>query len=326
MAQLACFSTTDIAPPERLARWDAELWKPVAPFRTQSVDPVFEGNASFARIGPIHLLRIAASAHRLERDDRAPGLGRRGLATLIVQRSGASTITQYGRQMKLEPGAWTICDADRPFSLTSMQAGEQLILLLPRDRLGIGTVLTGYIARDFGASGGTARLLPRYLSSLLEELGSVADGNCGELADMAAQLVRLALFEARQAAPPISMRETLRLRVKDYVRRNLRDPALSIDRVAAAFGCTKRHLHKVFTGDETTLSQFIWTQRLENCRDALENPHLTRQSVTEIAFMWGFNNSAHFSKAFKERFGLPPGSFRERAIEPRGVHALLQVA
>ncbi len=115
------------------------------------------------------------------------------------------------------------------------------------------------------------------------------------------------------------MRETLRLRVKDYVRRNVRDPALSIDRVATAFGCTKRHLHKVFSGDEMTLSQFVWSERLERCREALSNPRMAQHSITEIAFMWGFNNSAHFSKTFKERFGAPPGLFRERSGRDGGI-------
>jgi AraC-like DNA-binding protein len=190
----------------------------------------------------------------------------------------------------------------------------------------LGAAFGNNVARNFGDASGTARLLPCYLASLFEELSGVAAGNCSELADMAAQLVRLALLEARQATTPISMRETLRLRVKDYVRRNLRDPALSIDRVALAFGCTKRHLHKVFTGDETTLSQFIWAQRLESCREALRNPHLLRHSITEIAFMWGFNNSAHFSKAFKERFGLPPGIFRGRGSAPADAGPLLHAA
>jgi AraC-like DNA-binding protein len=326
MAQLACFTTRDIAPRERIAFWDAQLWNPVAPFRTESTSAVFEGDACHARLGSIHLFRIAATAHRLE-CDAAIGRGdRRGLAALVVQRRGNATVSQGGREVLLEPGAWAICDADRFFAIGSADEGEQLLVLLPRERLGIGSCLANHTARNFGDASGTARLLPRYLAGLFDELSAVADSNCSELADMAAQLVRLALFEARQAIPPISMRETLRLRVKDYVRRNLRDPALSIERVAAAFGCTKRHLHKVFTGDEMTLSQFIWVQRLEGCRDALRNPNLARHSITEIAFMWGFNNSAHFSKAFKERFGLPPGSFRGRAADSRALRPLLQAA
>lgn len=326
MAALAYFSTREVAPRERLVQWDARLWTPVAPFQTESAGTPFEADAGYARLGPVHLFRIAATAHRLTRAAIIDRGDRRGLATLVMQRRGTAIVGQSGRNVTLNPGAWTICDADRAFVIDNPGEGEQLILLIPRDRLGLGSGLANYTARHFGDAAGTARLLPRYLAGLFDEMAAVADGNGGELADLAAQLVRLALFEARQATPPISMRETLRLRVKDYVRRNLRDPALSIERVATAFGCTKRHLHKVFTGDEMTLSHFIWAQRLDSCRDALRNAQLARHSITEIAFMWGFNNSAHFSKAFKERFGLPPGIYRERAAASDTAPMILHAA
>ncbi|WP_404714115.1 helix-turn-helix domain-containing protein [Sphingomonas sp. MMS24-J13] len=321
MAQLAHFTTDEIAPEERLSRWDASLWKPLVPFRTEAAGEPFSGKASFGRLGPLHLFRIVASAHRLARSPEAvlPAGTGAGLIQLVVQREGVATLRQAGRDLALEPGMWAICDAERAFTMTSGGAGEQLIVLLPRDRLAIAGSVTMHIVRGFGASGGTGRLLPRYLAGLLDEIAAIDDSNCGELADMAAQLVRLALFEARYAAPPVSMRETLRLRVKDYVRRNVRDPALSIARVATAFGCTKRHLHKVFSGDELSLSQFVWSERLERCREALSNPRMAQHSITEISFMWGFNNSAHFSKSFKDRYGLPPGLFREhqRCIDTR---------
>jgi AraC family transcriptional activator of tynA and feaB len=324
MVELASFSAGQVAPRERIARWDAQVWTPVSSFRTEALSVPFEGEARHAHMGPVHLFRVSATAHRLTRTAAPDPADRRGLAMLVVQQRGTATVTQGGREIELEPGAWTVCDADRRFGILSPQGGEQLILLIPRDRLGLGTGLGSYASRRYGDAGGTARLLPCYLTGLFEELDAAADSNCAELADIATQLVRLALFEARQSVPPISMRETLRLRVKDHVRRNLRNPAMSIESVAAAFGCTKRHLHKVFIDDEMTLSQFIWAQRLESCREALRNPHLVRHSITEISFMWGFNNSAHFSKAFKGRFGLPPGTFRERSIatgaEPAFLH------
>lgn len=320
MAQLARFTTDGVAARERLSRWDAALWGLVAPLRT-TADATFEGDANYGSIGPINVLLIDASAHCLRHDESAAKRMHGGLVQLIVQRRGVSSVTQSGRELQLQPGCWTICDTDRPFAVTSPERGEQLIMLMPRERLGLGRCLPAHAARVFGDTGGTARLLPCYLAGLMDEIGGVDDSNRSELADMAAQLVRLSLFEARHATPPVSMRETLRLRVKDYVRRNLRDPALSIDGVATAFGCTKRHLHKVFSGGEATLNQFIWQQRLECCREALTSPRLARHSITEIAFMWGFNNSAHFSKAFKERFGVPPGHFRERAAEPRRLPA-----
>jgi AraC-like DNA-binding protein len=36
-------------------------------------------------------------------------------------------------------------------------------------------------------------------------------------------------------------------------------------------------------------------------------------SICEIAFSRGFNDSAHFSRSFKDRFGVSPREFRTRA-------------
>jgi AraC-like DNA-binding protein len=311
---------------ERLSVWDARLWRAFLPVQTQAIGNQFEGEARFASVGLLHLVRITADRHRVERlIDEQRGVS--GLVQLIVQRKGSAQITQFGREAILAPGEWTICDADRPFVVASGDESEQIILLLPRDRVTTGANdLALHAARTFGEAGvgGTARLLPSYLATLFDEIGAVEDSACDELVDMAAQLARLALSEARRSIPTVTRRETLRLRVKDYIRRNLRDPALSIDRVANAFRCTKRHLHKVFSEDATTLNQFIWAERLNRCRESLSNPSLMRHSITEVAFMWGFNNSAHFSKAFKERFGSPPGIFRaiarEKAVLAGAVH------
>ena len=102
----------------------------------------------------------------------------------------------------------------------------------------------------------------------------------------------------------------MRDRIKAYIERNLRDPGLSIDQIADAFQCSKRNLHKAFSHDGATISDHIWRLRLERCRNDLLSPSCAWKSITEIAFSWGFNSSTHFSKAFKEAFGMPPRLYR----------------
>jgi AraC-like DNA-binding protein len=36
--------------------------------------------------------------------------------------------------------------------------------------------------------------------------------------------------------------------------------------------------------------------------------------VTEIAFRWGFKDSAHFSRSFKREFGISPSEVRRNAL------------
>ncbi|NPV70062.1 MAG: helix-turn-helix domain-containing protein [Firmicutes bacterium] len=61
-----------------------------------------------------------------------------------------------------------------------------------------------------------------------------------------------------------------------------------------------------------SVSNWIMHRRLEQCRRELVRIGPVRDSITEIAFRWGFNDSAHFSKAFKRLFGLSPRDYQKR--------------
>ena len=44
-----------------------------------------------------------------------------------------------------------------------------------------------------------------------------------------------------------------------------------------------------------------------------EDARQAGRGVSEIAFAWGFNDASHFSRAFKQRFGMSPKEYRARA-------------
>ena len=113
---------------------------------------------------------------------------------------------------------------------------------------------------------------------------------------------------AQPAAP--SPAETLRQRVKSYIRLHLRDPDLTIERIAGALSCSKRYLHMCFADEGLSITEFIWTERLDHCRRELEEAAALGRTITEVAFSWGFNSSSHFSRLFKKRFGAPPSRTR----------------
>jgi AraC-like DNA-binding protein len=132
----------------------------------------------------------------------------------------------------------------------------------------------------------------------------------GDLADTIANHVELAVLDREGATSDASLREMTRDRVKRFIDVNLDDPHLSLDRVAAAIGCSKRYLHKLFDGEADTLNVYIWQRRLERIRQDLADPALTDRSITEIAFGRGFSSSTHFSRSFRENCGVSPRVYR----------------
>ena len=69
----------------------------------------------------------------------------------------------------------------------------------------------------------------------------------------------------------------------------------------------------MFKSEPLTPAQYIWERRLEACSRDLLEPRLAGRTVAEIAYGRGFNDAAHFSRAFRERFGCSPREWRLRA-------------
>lgn len=110
-----------------------------------------------------------------------------------------------------------------------------------------------------------------------------------------------------------------RVVVRRFILANLRDPALCLDGVAGAIGCSKRYLHKLFESEADTLNGYIWCKRLECVRRDFSDPAHGRRTITDIAFSWGFSSSSHFSRLVRDSFGVSPRRFRalaSGAVEP----------
>lgn len=310
MGHLARFETRGLETSERLLRWGEFLSRQPGRLVTQSrgSDP-FSGLIEIAPLGPLRLFHIEASPHRLEQP--AQRHAARDVIRVVCQVSGESVLSQGGAQVTLHPGQWAAWSINRPHAIDNLTAVEQVGLFIPGELLGLRAsdiIRHGTAAQ--GERAGIGRLLCSQILEVHRQIPAIQEPFRTELADVLLHMLRLALNEVDSRQPRLTTRDTMRARLIDFVHHNLRDPDLSIDRVAAKFECSKRYVHKVFQGEGLTLSQFVWQERLERCRTALAEPELAGRSITEIAFMWGFNSSAHFSKLFKARFGLSPSQFR----------------
>ncbi len=74
-----------------------------------------------------------------------------------------------------------------------------------------------------------------------------------------------------------------------------------------------RTIHKRFEAAETSFGRALLDLRLDASRRALADPRCDGLSVTQIAYGAGFNDLSHFTKAFRARFGMPPGMYRKKA-------------
>jgi AraC-like DNA-binding protein len=100
-------------------------------------------------------------------------------------------------------------------------------------------------------------------------------------------------------------------RVCQTIETMLSDPELTVEKVATADGISTRSLQKLFASAGQNFSTYLRVRRLERCRLDLTSPMFASLSISEICFRWGFNGSAHFSRAFKDRYGVSPRDYRK---------------
>ena len=93
----------------------------------------------------------------------------------------------------------------------------------------------------------------------------------------------------------------------------LSDPELSLRRLADKCGVSPRYIQKLFAAADDTFGHYLRTRRLERCKMDLSSPLAARLSISEICYRWGFNDSAHFSRAFRNQYGLSPREHRRAA-------------
>jgi acetamidase/formamidase/AraC-like DNA-binding protein len=165
---------------------------------------------------------------------------------------------------------------------------------------------------------GLADVLARALEGsavALEHLTADAWETIGQgLAEMTLSLVRevaSASTDARRSASQAALLQ----RICQTIERRLDDPQLTPSRVAEAEGISERYLQKLFEATGDHFSHYLRERRLQRACADLVNPAMAQSAVSEIAFRYGFNDAAHFSRAFRERFGMSPRAFRQQEAE-----------
>ena len=120
-----------------------------------------------------------------------------------------------------------------------------------------------------------------------------------------------ALREQIESLPVIGRRDDPLMRVMAYIEANLTDPELSVERIAHACSISVRGLHRHFAEDPAgSVSHYLWYRRLIRCAEALRDPSQTHRSITDVCFSYGFSSSSHFSRLFKDGFGVAPARYR----------------
>lgn len=240
------------------------------------------------------------------------------MLALIVK--GTMQREQGGNRVDPRPGDLVLYDTSQPFwaSIATDDSAQSIVLHLPRRAVPVPEqALRRLVATRLPSATGVGALLGQLLSGLVSQGPELDTGQIPRLTSAVLDLTTAFLAGLCQADGPQTgaARKAAQLhRIKSFIRSRLGDPGLTPAAVAAAHHMSPRALHYLFREDEDgrTVGEFIREQRLERCRADLADPRLAGWSVAAIGARAGFSDAATFSRAFKTRYGMPPGEFRRR--------------
>jgi AraC-like DNA-binding protein len=154
-----------------------------------------------------------------------------------------------------------------------------------------------------------------FLESLNSQIGQFTPAEMARLSESITHLITLTLGHLQPMDPEHSRSQALTLtRVKVYINDNLGNPAFSAQQVSLATGLSVRYINKLFEQEGVSLMRYVLRRRLERCGRDLLNPVNAATRVSDIAFRWGFNDLSHFSRVFREFYGLAPREWRESQL------------
>jgi AraC family transcriptional regulator len=98
-------------------------------------------------------------------------------------------------------------------------------------------------------------------------------------------------------------------KVQDYIEHHL-GQSLSIEELSNAAGFSKYHFSRIFQGIlHEPLAHYVNRIRMENALFLLA--HRADMNMTDIAYELGYTDSAVFSRAFKNYYGISPREYRK---------------
>lgn len=305
-------STDSLPAKDRPHVWTEWIWRQFGGLESDLYgDTGFDGHMASTRAGDVVFTKLEANRHRVIRSPQLARASETQYLKIVAPWQGSAAVEQHGRQAWVRPGGWAIYDTTGSYEIANPERVEHLIVMVPKEQfLERGLRLEPLMARHVGGARGISRVALETMRNTWQELpsmGSVAARGAGE---MIVELVRLSLLELAGRSTVTSQLEAFRDRIRDHIGQHLRDPDLTIDRIAAALNCSKRHLHNAFSEEDDTLAHYILRRRLQACMRDLRDPQLAGRTITDIALSWGFNNSAHFSRVFREHAGLSPRDYR----------------
>lgn len=290
-----------------IAGMDAEV---VAPGESS-----FRSSVRQRNLDPLTILEFDVQPYQVRLAQKLGSAPRESLV-LWLSIDGAGWVEQGGVTTKLDPTILCVYGGNRPRTFALTTASRGIALLLPLDP--VRQALRGWelaLPLSIDCTRGAGAVLADVVRSVARHADELGEDTGSELSSVVVRLlasVASALPDSLRMMPS-RLEQFHKARIKRFVREHLREPGLDVDMVSRAVGLSTRYIHKLFSSEPEPLMKWVWAERIEGACKEIEQTALRRKAISQIGFSWGFSGAAHFSRSFRNRYGVSPVEYRSRA-------------
>lgn len=314
------FSTTGLPMAGRAAAWNALYAQRMSRGGFAPEDQSqFDAELRIGKIGPVKLAKLSVDCCSFERSQADIQQHSPRLYSFLLQAEGRSTFYHCGNEAHLSEGDFVLCDTGLPHYWSTRDHSTTIMVRVEpntlREYLPTPEQFCGlHLGRAVGLTD-TVSAMVQSLSNRVETgIGAAYEGQVARhLLEMISMSYSMG-FEGSNASATLWQRRKDIIR---YIEEHLRDPRLSPASIAAGLRLSPRYLRTIFSISGERVSAYILRRRLEECARQMRNPAWNGHTLTEIAFSWGFNSSAYFTRCFHEQFGAAPRDYRRAQVLDR---------
>jgi AraC-like DNA-binding protein len=251
-----------------------------------------------------------SSGPQLWRSRRVDTASPHPVAFLLIPTRGAIRINHVDREAEIKPGSYAVCLSNEPITADYIDRSQVLLAFLTDLELIQDRRLTARIGKAADLTG-VGSLLFRHLRETLQIAPELDASALAAAGNAVGELLTATLFTGSPLHQPDD--NTMLERLKLFIEQNLRDPGLSVQRVAAEHHISLRTAYRLFERDGDGIAAYIRARRMARCRsDIVERPDLT---LAAICRRWGVPDSKHFARQYHAVYGERPIDTRRLAQE-----------
>ena len=309
------FSTQNIERGRRFSAWQEAVCEHYLKVDVSSDDPAnYVGFIEKSVLGPVILSDVFLSSQDIARTSRHIAQLDKECIYVMFPSRGSLFIEQWGRQKISTPGTAVLFDATEPCHLQCRDHCQSMCIEIPRSGL-VERCSIDKLVRigSMSFTDGLGWAIVTFCRLIASESDSLKQDTLTGVAEEIEDLLALYIDSELDSKPGgENLAGKFRLeQLKRYIDTRLDDPDLTPGVIARENGISLRYLYYIFKDNGTSVSEWIREQRLEKCHQKLTSVRYENDSITDIAFSMGFNSSSHFTRLFKQKFGLPPRSARQ---------------